>query len=592
MKKELSKKKIEEISVNKVEDLCNNFARLDAFIDSNDKTPSIDGQIIVRSRPSERKEDIMDFITVQVKGTQVTKLSLKEVSFDVDIADLKNYLLYDGIMFFVVEIINNQKFRIFYNSLLPYDIQVLLNSTKKGQKQKRIKLKKIETSKFFKICNTFILNKNEQKGVPCIPNEDIQKLEDFKLPISNYLKNGLNYLFNNDMYLKAYQPERKQYIIANKMRLISFDKKNNTQVCVNNTPYYETFIEKYKKDGKLIIIGKGIEIPIDKKGNIENISFTLQGKISERIKDIEFLLAWESHKKMTISNLIFEIFPDETHRKKLLEVLKNLQEVKSLFEYLNVNSELDLDNLTLEDNNKIKRLINTIFYNKSEIKCTAPIQSMKVKISNVNIAIVVSNEAGIQKVYNYYDLHNHLKTTVSDTDGNTFFIPVYNELDAKMWMTFDNFRIESYEESIKMCPLSEYALDQSTIIYLEMLKCYDLTGEKQYLNCCENTIKFLRDSYPDNQTVIINYYQTLKRIRPLLKEEKQYLLDLRQKTTDYCSLACISIILDNQSDYEFYYDNLDEETKILFKKWPIYNLVNKNIVTVNISNNEKELIKT
>lgn len=173
----LTNSKIEEISVNKIENLCANFPKLESHIEKNDRTSSVDGKIIVRKQATEKKEDILDYITVQVKGTQVQELSASQISFDADVADLKNFDLCDGIIFFVVEIVSNDKYKIFYNSLLPYDITDILNKTKERQKQKRIKLRELNESQFFDICSRFVIERKNQKGIKCIPNEDVENLK-------------------------------------------------------------------------------------------------------------------------------------------------------------------------------------------------------------------------------------------------------------------------------------------------------------------------------------------------------------------------------------------------------------------------------
>ncbi|MBE5039712.1 hypothetical protein [Ructibacterium gallinarum] len=572
MRRELTKKKIEEISVNKIENLCNEFSRLESHIDTNDKTASVDGKIIVRKHPTEKKEDILDYITVQVKGTQVQKLSLKEISFDVEIADLKNFLLFDGVIFFVVELVSNTQYRIFYNLLLPYDIHAILKNIKTDQKQKRIKLKKLEKKQFLKICNQFIAERQNQKGVKCIPNEDVKKLKDFKFTLAGNIKNAIKYLLNNDVYIKAYQTELKEEIISNKATICQINEHSHVAVYIGDEKYYDEFVIQHNKNGIKAKIGKGIYISNIGEHFIPKIDVKIQGNLYERIRDIKFLIAWNNYKRVSIGDSFFEIVPNEKNLENLKIIQKNLQEIATMFDYLGVYFDVDIGKLSAKDNETIATLVNAVIYNKGEITQSNVIQAINVGIANKNIAIVVFNDNGVQKVYNYFDLHKYMKTIVEDDKGEKYQVPCYNDTNADLWLMFCNFRINSYEEAIKQCDPSPVAKERCIKIYLEMLRCYDIKNNDEYLNTCIRTIEYLRQTYTDDISVVVNYYQTIKRLRQLSKEEKELLISLKNNTEDSMVLSCINIILDNQSDFEYYYDKLTVKQKEEFKHWPIYNL--------------------
>ena len=74
---------------------------------------------------------------------------------------------------------------------------------------------------------------------------------------------------------------------------------------------------------------------------------------------------------------------------------------------------------------------------------------------------------------------------------------------------------------------------------------------------------------------IINYFQIIKRQREFNKDEYDELFKLKEKVykSDNYMLKCgIAILLENQKDFEYYYNKLTEENKIDFKNFPIYNL--------------------
>ena len=569
MKNNLTNKRIEEISVSKVEDLCNNFSRLEAHIEKNDKTPSVDGKIVVRKHPTEKKEDILDYITVQVKGTQVQELSSKEISFDVDIADLNNYLLFDGIIFLVVEIISNTSYRIFYNSLLPYDIHALLKNIKKNQKQKRIKLKRLNQKQFFKICNQFIVERTNQKGVKCVPNADLHNLQDYKFTVAGHPKNIIKYLLHNDIYIKAYQPEIKEAIIAKKTSVLQINEHTAIAVYVDGEKYYNEIVIRHTRTGKIVKIGSGIYISNIGKDMIPKIEIKIQGSIYERIKDIKFLIALNLKKQVVIGDSWIEIASSEKNLKELKIILKELQDIAAMFSYLGVDFDTNLDELSIKDKQTIDALVDSVIYNKCKIAHSSGLQAITVCIANKKIALLIYDDNTVQKVYNYFELYKYIKIIAKCEDGLEYQVPYYMDINAELWLEFCNFKLSAYKEMILQCEPSLIAAERCVTIYLEMLKCYDITANCEYLKICNETIEYLKNTYPNDLSIIINYYQTIKRIRNLTTDEKEYLISIKNNEQNDIIIACVNLILDNYSDYEYYFNRLSEEDKELFSRWPI-----------------------
>lgn len=567
----LTNSKIEEISVNKIENLCANFPKLESHIEKNDRTSSVDGKIIVRKQATEKKEDILDYITVQVKGTQVQELSESQISFDADVADLKNFDLCDGIIFFVVEIVSNDKYRIFYNSLLPYDITDILNKTKERQKQKRIKLRELDESQFFDICSRFVTERKNQKGIKCIPNEDAEKLENYRVTFTG---NMIEYMLADYVYVKAYQKEIKENIIAQKASIFQINEHNPVEVYVGDEKYYDEVVVQHNKTEKSIRIGKSLFISKTEKNSIPKIDINIQGNLYERIKDIKFLIALNLNKRFYVEDSFFEIIPNEKSLKCLREILKELEDIFAMFECLGVTFDVDLDKLSQKDKETIAALVDAVIYNKGTIRQSNKIEATNIAIADKKIAILLFEINDVKRVYNYFDLHKHSKFKIEADDGKEYQVPCYNDIKAELWLQFCNFNLNSVKESILQCEISSEAMNISILMYLEMLKCYDITKNEAYLKICEDTICFLKNIYPNELTIAINYYQTIKRSRDLTMEEKECLILQKEGINgDVLALCCINVILENKSDYEYFYGRLTDEEKRGFSKWPIYNLV-------------------
>lgn len=130
-----SSRKIESLGVGKLSDCINDNDLLQAYIDSNDKTPMWDGEVHVLKAASDKKEDIIGRVPIQVKTTQrKTRLN----SFDISASDLISYKSDGGIFFFVVFLDSEGMLqKICYRSLLPLTIRNLLRKSKLGKSSKK-----------------------------------------------------------------------------------------------------------------------------------------------------------------------------------------------------------------------------------------------------------------------------------------------------------------------------------------------------------------------------------------------------------------------------------------------------------------------
>ena len=105
-----------------------------------------------------------------------------------------------------------------------------------------------------------------------------------------------------------------------------------------------------------------------------------------------------------------------------------------------------------------------------------------------------------------------------------------------------------------------------------MIKAYDESNEQKWLEFAEYLIdKILK--FSSSPVYRINKLQIIKRIRNLNQEEKDELYEIKENEKDDMIQCGIAILLDNSSDFERYFNKL--ENKEEFEKFPIYNLIKK-----------------
>lgn len=97
-------KRIEESATTALKSALLKCPILDAYIDSNDKTPSWDGTVFVYKSEDQKKENIKGRVPIQVKGTE--KIFVSDVAtFSCSTVDLRNYYHDGGCIFFLVSVV-------------------------------------------------------------------------------------------------------------------------------------------------------------------------------------------------------------------------------------------------------------------------------------------------------------------------------------------------------------------------------------------------------------------------------------------------------------------------------------------------------
>ena len=117
-------------------------------ITTKDKGISYDGRIEVMNNASEKGNEWIGYIDVQVKGTCVDEIKKGNSKFPIEVTHLENYTKNPlGVLFFVVQIQkDNLEKKIFYRYLLPVDLQKIFMTIKTTQETKSIDIYPIDSN--------------------------------------------------------------------------------------------------------------------------------------------------------------------------------------------------------------------------------------------------------------------------------------------------------------------------------------------------------------------------------------------------------------------------------------------------------------
>lgn len=576
----MNAKKIEEISINKLTDLILSSDRIEPYIDCNDKTPSWDGNLFLYKSSNTTNKNLLGRIPIQVKGKLVQKLPTYNYTFPIKIIDLHNYLNDGGVLYFVITMKNVTEYKIFYLSLLPFDINKILKSTKKNQKTISLSLKLLDINSAIPlncICENFLIDKKLQYSTFQY-SIDINK---YNLYFSKFVApnniNLENYLLNTNLYVYAQNSTIPVPIVIDKCEFSKLEKTLNFKVCIGTTKYYDNYLVITTKNENYIKIGKGIYINCHNFENECTLNYKNIGTLNEQLKDIEFLKDFYSKGNLCLNNIpvIKKLNISKQYIKNINIHYKKLSEIKSLLTFFNVKKDLEITKLDSKKLELLYLLIDVILYNKNIEFESCTIGCTNLNLANINIL-----------VYTYLTKENYLRIIdLFSLEGNQVFLfsDSYKNsknklnrflcLKAEYMINQSNLDLDFIENSIKKSSIiNNKTFDYVNLFALELIRCYDLNkNSNNFLYTALNLLTWTYQ-YSNSLIIYINICQTLKRLNILTPEHINKLIVLKkQYPTNDISFA-INVLIN--SNLEAYYDfnNLSLKEQNTIKKFPIYKL--------------------
>ena len=347
------------------------------------------------------------------------------------------------------------------------------------------------------------------------------------------------------------------------------------KISINDKEYYQQIVAIKNKNERYILCGKSIKIDFDNK----KVSFKVQGNVYERINDINFIIDLLEHEELCMNNekIAIPLKIDKAFKVEYISTLKadlsKLIKIRDVFEKFGINFKKDIDKL---DKRSLNRLDGFIKLNDG-----VPMENIKksnmywIDISDIRIAfLVIIDKNGKLNVYNHFgDLSNLIRFFYINRDNQQVTISPYINLTAENLISFSNINIDVMKKTFEAEFYSDETCERYNLWMLEVIKAYDMSKDKKWLYFA-HYINTQIMKFSQNNSYIINKMQILKRFRELNLEEKDKLYEVRNIGNSNDMQCAIAILLDNQSDFERYFNRLSDEEKENFKKYPIYNIAN------------------
>lgn len=577
-------------SINKLKDALLRTGSVEPDIRENDKTPSWDGELrLYRSQESFSKDSLIGNIPIQVKGTWVERFAKKKATFPAEISDLKNYQNDGGAMFFLVQIKDFDHYRIYFASLLPFDLRRLLDSAK-DQKTKQIKLELFPhryQDGMLQILSTFITNKRKQGML--LPNiKSMRDLSESQLEVEELQfsvpsigaktqEDIFKNILSNPLYIYVKPKNIEASFVVDKVWPEQLITHQDLSVEVNGEILYDNVDVIQKADGsRQFKIGESLIFSVH-NGHL-NFNYNSFGTLNEQVRSMKVISALVGTQPLKIGNQempFYGLTLNGCSPQEINERLSMLQRAKKALEKLHVKKDLALGVLSDEDLQKLWALVSAILdHSPVPISIDGDGGVGTLEIGNIKILLAIKKStAGAFEVDDYFSVQNVILTQDKANPQNGSPISPYILLNLDFLETVDNFNLEDMVPSITSYPYTDIYGYKIILLILELLKYYDNKKDGEILDAVIQLLNFIQKNDHENEELYqINRLQTEKRRRKLTKDEIQYLMSLKQSDTSLSYQLAANILLESFSEAQVIYEQLEEPERKEFDQYPIKNL--------------------
>lgn len=572
--------KIERNAVRRVEEIVDRSRILKPFFEKGGSYPIWDGSIFVYKSSKTSNDNYEGKINVQIKGKAVDSFSNEIIKHKFEVSHLNAFLKDLGVLYFVVQVLSSNEMRVYYRSFLPVDLDSVLKKVKTGQKSKieeLYQLDDIDGSLIEKVCNEFLYHREMQKSTykQRIKYDEIDTIDRLSFKVFNNNPNELiDHLLKNPVMIYGYKkgldiPFPFEYISPEK---IMYDKKKSIRI--NGNEYYSNYkVEKYQ-DKDILKIGNGIELDFARK----KLVYNNVGKIYDVIQDYTFLHELSIYGYFEISDVSkINISFDQNFSQTVSDKKQYFENIVAVLEFFKVSEALLVESLTHNDYKLLDALINSIIYN-SQSKLDDNCGIISQKIGNVNIYIYNHIDVdGNCIIYNLFDYYEFIDVVIRgdsediQVEGSIFLLFKVDNI-----MDLNENHLSIISEDVLRFKFSETYASYLNLLALEFIKAYDLCKKLDYLELAAKIENWIIENSKNKDIYLINKIQIIKRQRKLSKNEKGVLRSISVRNCENNQILCgISILLENWSDFEFYFEKLNDEDRKTFKQFPIFDLTKK-----------------
>ncbi|HHA7905540.1 TPA: DUF4365 domain-containing protein [Streptococcus pneumoniae] len=585
-------RKTETLGVSYLSTFIDKHELLQSYFESNDKTPVWDGEIHVLKSPSEKKDEILGKVPVQIKTTRQKKDVLK--SFSLDTRDLELYKPNGGVVLFVVWLNEDNGLRdIYYKSLPPLSIKNLLKKSKlknksTNRKKLSIEIFKLDEKKMYPMLVDFINNSQKQYSfinVEGISVEDIPDDKTLKFYFYGQEKEEIfNYQEEHDLFIYYLDPITGIEIpLENTIKIVETEEETDLIIKIGDYVFQDVKRHRFPDGSVQLHFGESFTMSFDIKKKQFKFNYTRPDLLSKAIKCTQVFQELGKIGYFTLNGNKIEL--DERSIKDISSLdleadIKGLLKISNFMKKMGIQKDVDLSCFDKQS----QRNLN-ILYSGLVLKKKVALNYNESKLLHLNIANI-----HIITLYSFLSDKNGTMIDIftetpwcreGETEDEDYLdISIFEVFEPNDWLKIDNCKIDSVIASYQRLVDNKLKYEGADRTILKIVIAADMAEDKTKRELLLNWAQCLSDwnlKYSKNcEMAIINDLQIKSRIRKLNSKETETLTNILVNSNDNYELCFgSSVLLKSKPQADLFWNKLDNETKERYKDFPIYTLYMK-----------------
>lgn len=580
-------KKIETMGVNYISTLINKHDLLQTYFDMNDKTPLWDGEIHVLKSPTDKKEEIVGKVPVQIKTTTQEKL----VSFPLSVKDLNAYSNNGGIVLFVVKLDKNYNLlEIYYKSLPPFSIKKILKQAKEKNKNVQkisVKIHPLKEEKIYAILLDFI--KNSKKQVSFVNNKPIfiDDIIDKQTITFDYFGQSpldiFDYQKEHDLF--AYVQDTNLGIeipLENPIKVISSYEKTDLVLTIGDEYVCDNITRHFFPDGTVELhTESGIVLSVEKGKRNLSIQFTRPNKLSQALKFMEGMKDLLNKKYIKLNNLKIESKAslEELNPQRINKEFEELKQLSRVMADLGIDKDIDLTLFNEQSRRNLLMLEKGLRKENVELDLFES-TLIRIKIANIHMIYIYNHQSENSGVIK--DIFKEIFWVKRCEDDKNPNMTLFELLDPTDWLLIDNCNIQTVISSFQLLFDNQYLCTDnidsiiSNIILAADLSLEDAKRRRLLLDWAQQLSEWKIQHFNQDISARIINLQIKERLLGLSESDNEELTQIlieNNKNPERCFEA--SVLLKSKKQADVYWNRINGSLKKDIAETPIYNLYSK-----------------
>lgn len=583
-------RKTETLGVSYLSTFIDKHELLQSYFESNDKTPIWDGEIHVLKSSSEKKDEILGKVPVQIKTTRQKKDVLK--SFPLDTRDLELYKSNGGIVLFVVWLSENNDLReIYYKSLPPFSIKNLLKKSKlknksTNSKKLSIQIFKLDEKKMYPMLVDFINNSQRQYSfinTDGISVEDISDDNNLKFYFYGQGKGEIfNYQEEHDLFIYYKDPLTGIEIpLENTIKVVETYEETDLIITIGDFIFQDVKRHRFPDGSVQLHFGECFKMSFDVNKRIFKFNYTRSNMLSKAIECTEVLQELGRVGYFNLNGNKIELDNRSISgiiSRNLDSDIKDLRQISNFLENMGVQKDLDLNyfdkqsqkNLNILNSGLVLKKKVAFDYNESKL--------LHLRIANIHI-IALYNFT-IDKNGTMVDIFTEIPWCRRGEGKCPSDISIFEVFEPNDWLKIDNCNFDSVITSYQRLVDNGLKFEDANNTIIKIVIAADMAEYTSRSELLLNWAQCLSDwnlKYSKNSEIaIINDIQIKSRVRELNDKETKILSDILVNNNENYELCFgSSVLLKSKPQADLFWNRLDKETKERYIDLPIYTLYMK-----------------